>query len=129
MATDTETTMDIKLADGRSTGPMPLGALEKAAHQLSLPQFEGSEWPVVRLAFGGKYEHDLDLSAEGDQREFVEALSRMRIGESFRMVVTGELTAKTHQIKRDAESGLVSERVLIVKLAIDHAGAADDDPS
>lgn len=86
--------------------------------QLKIHKFEGHEWPVVRLAFGGRYESDLSWAATA-QTAIVEKLSRTRIGEPFSLFVTGEVDGKAHNIKRDKESGLISERILVVKLAID----------
>lgn len=90
----------------------------EAVEQLRIHKFEGHEWPVVRLAFGGKYERDLSFQPSAASL-IVEKLSRTRIGEPFSLFVTGEVDGKAHNIKRDKESGMISERVLIVKLAID----------
>lgn len=105
-STEEETTMTFE-SGGRKVGPMPLSALGKVGEQLAM--FEGRSYPDVEIKLtGGLAGNTLDALPE---------ITGQRIGEPFTLVVSGEIVAKKHQLKRDKEGA--ETRVLVVTLKVD----------
>lgn len=107
MSTTEETTMNIKLADGRESGPLPLSALEDAtARQLSL--FEGNRYPDAEIKLSGGVK---GLTVDLDD------FTGLKVGDAFSATVHGVVVSKRHAVKFDEDGN--PERTLTVTLKAD----------
>lgn len=105
-ATD-ETTMTMTTADGKTTDPVPLSALEDAAtRQLTL--FEGQRYPDAKIALSGGVEgFTVDL----------DDFTGLCVGDTFSATIHGVVVSKRHAVKFDEDGN--AERTLTVTLKAD----------
>lgn len=110
-ATETEeTTMTMTTADGKTTGPVPLSALEDAADRVKgqLSLFEGSRYPDAEVKLsGGVKGLTVDLAD----------FASLKVGDEFAATVTGVVVSKRHAVKFDEDGN--PERTLTVTLKAD----------
>lgn len=97
----TDLTASIKHADGTET---PIDLRPK-----QLPLFEGKRYPDVTIALAGGVKGDADF--------LLPEVTSLKIGESFEVVVRGEVTAKKHALKRDEDGQ--EQRTLVITLKVD----------
>ena len=109
MSATEETTMTLT-AGGKTSEPVPLSALTG-----QLAMFEGASYHDVEIKLTG--------GVDGSTLELLPEVTGQRVGDTFEIVVSGEIVSKTHKIKRDAEG--FPSRVLVVSLKVDNVQHAD----
>ena len=110
MSATEETTVSMT-AGGITTKPVPLSTFTG-----QLAMFEGSSYPDVEIKVSG--------GLDGTTLDLLPEVTGQRVGDPFEIVISGEIIAKTHKIKRDADG--FASRVLVVSLKVDNMRMLDD---
>lgn len=104
----TESDMTVEFeTGGQKSGPFPMSALSRVGEQLAM--FEGRSYPDIEIKLTG--------GINGNTLDVLPEVTGERIGGTFTLVVSGEIVAKKHQLKRDKEGEEI--RVLVVTLKVD----------
>lgn len=101
------TTFELTTADGKTTGPVPIEALDEAAselfdgtkYDLPIPKLDGHRADVLKLSFGGSVE--LDLVRAGNLDHF----DSLKFGQEVELQITAIVGKKQWSIRRNDETG------------------------